>query len=220
MTPTDNDKQSQPMSPPPVLPTSWQAEESPENKKTHATGHSHSTSARAACCSAFLLTSQSTNVSECHGAGRRRPDPAARRRLGISATLASGPVLLCSDVQVGARHKAHRARPQPQRSAPGAGEVMCCGFGDKMKNLKLSAGISQLLGLLKDADEGWVWVSPAWEVVSLPVLRRLPQALPVPGRAVVPADGGGDTTAVFLAGLAFHSERTAWADPAASGGRR
>lgn len=51
-----------------------------------------------------------------------------------------------------------------------------------MKNLKPSAGISQSPGLLKDGDEGWVWVSPAWEVVSL-VLRRLPQALPVPGRA-------------------------------------
>lgn len=168
---------------------------------------------------AFLLTSQSTNVSECHGAGRRRLDPAAQSRLGISATLASGPGLLLCDVRVGARHKAHRARPQPQRSAPGTGEVMCCGFGDKMKNLKPSAGISQFPGLLKDGGEGWVWVSPAWEVVSL-VLCRLPQALPVPGRAVVPADGGGDTMAVFLAGLAFYSKRTAWADPAASGRRR
>lgn len=88
-----------------------------------------------------------------------------------------------------------------------------------MKNLKPSTGISQFPGLLKDGGEGWVWVSPVWEVVSL-VLRRLPQALPVPGRAVVPADGGGDTMAVFLAGLAFCSERTAWADPTASGGRR
>lgn len=34
MTPSDSDKQSQPVSPPPVLPASWHAEQSLETEKT------------------------------------------------------------------------------------------------------------------------------------------------------------------------------------------
>lgn len=119
MTPSDNDKQSQPVSPPPVLPASWHAEESLENKKYQASGHSQFASAYIACCLAFLHTCQSTNVSECYRPVRKRIDPTARRGLGVSDALASGPMFLLNYVGVDAQCEAathaiqHQQRLEP-----------------------------------------------------------------------------------------------------------
>lgn len=91
-------------------------------KKPRASRHSQFASAYAACCLAVLLTCQSTNVSECYRPVRKRTDPTARRGLGVSDALASGPVLLLNYVGVDAQCKAapratqHQPRLEPLHS--------------------------------------------------------------------------------------------------------
>lgn len=43
------------------------------------------------------------------------------------------------------------------------------------------------------------------------------ESLPARGRAAAPTDGDTDAITVFLLGLAFWSNRAAWADPAGCG---
>lgn len=96
MTPSDSDKQCQPVSPPPVLPASWHAGETLENKKTQAWGFFGI--CQSCPCLASPLRCQSLTGRECQDG----TDPAAPGGSVFPTDLQRAPALLLNCVGVGA----------------------------------------------------------------------------------------------------------------------